>query len=369
MKHVNTEIFKENQNLKKELKELTNITETWLNSSNKVNQCISEQIPCQRKRILGLDQLTEEPSSSGKTDLIFLKSSADDTEESIPCVENPWLSKAEGFTLPNHDTGKILPAESQIQATDPSVAITNSSASEYDSADESSGYSTLLPPLEKLVGVEPVSRPKTIKLILKSKSTFKDKTLKGVRINEPSSTPAKFDEKRGKDVDVLDMTSSEQEILTDNGTKVINNILVNFCDEKGISKNFSSSYTPNQNGVAEKKNRTLIEAARIMLLGSVFSKQYWIEAVAIYIHNHKGYLGKFDEKADDGYFLGYLLVSKAFRVFSTGIQRTKETYHVTFDESTDAIKFTKPLDDNITIAESERYPPNEYLHPYEPSQR
>ncbi|GKA67357.1 retrovirus-related pol polyprotein from transposon TNT 1-94 [Tanacetum coccineum] len=61
---------------------------------------------------------------------------------------------------------------------------------------------------------------------------------------------------------------------TDNGTEFGNNILVNFCDEKGISQNFSSPYTPEQNGVAERKNRTLIEAARTMLLGSVFSKQY-----------------------------------------------------------------------------------------------
>ncbi|GKA61313.1 retrovirus-related pol polyprotein from transposon TNT 1-94 [Tanacetum coccineum] len=53
-----------------------------------------------------------------------------------------------------------------------------------------------------------------------------------------------------------------------------NSILVNFCDEKGISLNFSSPYTPEQNGVAERKNTTLIEDARTMLSGSVFSKQY-----------------------------------------------------------------------------------------------
>ncbi|GKE49860.1 retrovirus-related pol polyprotein from transposon TNT 1-94, partial [Tanacetum coccineum] len=76
-----------------------------------------------------------------------------------------------------------------------------------------------------------------------------------------------------------------------------------------------------------------------------------------------------DEKDDDGYFLGYSLISKAFKVFNTIRQQTKETYHITFDESPDAIKFTKPLVDNINIAESERYPPDEYLHPYEPSQR
>ncbi|GJS73371.1 retrovirus-related pol polyprotein from transposon TNT 1-94 [Tanacetum coccineum] len=141
---------------------------------------------------------------------------------------------------------------------------------------------------------------------------------------------------------------------------------------------------------------------------SVFSKQYWTEAVAtacytqnkstivkrhlktpyeifrkripninflhvfgcsIYIHNHKDHLGKFDENADDGYLLGYSLVSNAFRVFNTRRQKTKETYHITFDESPDAIKFSKPLVVNINIVENERYLLDEYLHPYEPSQR
>ncbi|GJV13677.1 hypothetical protein Tco_1355218 [Tanacetum coccineum] len=48
-----------------------------------------------------------------------------------------------------------------------------------------------LPPLEKLTGVEPVSGPKTIKSILKSKSTFKAETLKGITVNKPSSAPAR----------------------------------------------------------------------------------------------------------------------------------------------------------------------------------
>ncbi|GJV03838.1 hypothetical protein Tco_1337407 [Tanacetum coccineum] len=55
--------------------------------------------------------------------------------------------------------------------------------------------------------------------------------------------------------------------------------------------------------------------------------------------------------------------------FSIHQQQTKETYHITFDESPDAIKFLKPSVDNINIAENERYPPDEYLHPYEPSKR
>ncbi|GJT65044.1 retrovirus-related pol polyprotein from transposon TNT 1-94 [Tanacetum coccineum] len=199
-----------------------------------------------------------------------------------------------------------------------------------------------------------------------------------------------------------------KQLRTDNGTKFRISILVNFCDEEMISQNFSSPYTLEQNGIAERKNRTLIEATRTMLLGSVFSKQYFTKAIAdacytqnrstivkrhlkisyeifqkripninflhvfgcpIYIHNHKDHLGKFDEKANDSYFLGYSLVSKAFRVFNIRRQQTEETYHITFDESPDAIKFSKPSVDDIYIAESERYLPDEYLHPYKPSQR
>ncbi|GKB76325.1 retrovirus-related pol polyprotein from transposon TNT 1-94 [Tanacetum coccineum] len=160
--------------------------------------------------------------------------------------------------------------------------------------------------------------------------------------------------------------------------------------------------------IVDAYSRYLIEAARTMLLGAVFSKQYWTEAAAIacyiqnrstivkrhlktpykkfhkripninflyvfgclvYIHNHKDHLGKFDEKADDGYLLGYSLVSKALRVFNTRRQKIKETYHITFDESPDAIKFSKPSVDDINIDETKRYPLDEYLHPYEPSQR
>ncbi|GKE31312.1 hypothetical protein Tco_1450634, partial [Tanacetum coccineum] len=125
MRHVNTKILKENKNLRTELKELTAITKTWLNSSNKVNQ--------------------------------------------------------------------ILTAESQRNTIDPPVVVVDSSATDYDSTDESLVCSTPLPPLKKLDGAEPVSRPKNIKSILRSNFTFKAETLKGVIINEPSSALAKGD--------------------------------------------------------------------------------------------------------------------------------------------------------------------------------
>ncbi|GJR37637.1 hypothetical protein Tco_1213321 [Tanacetum coccineum] len=88
---------------------------------------------------------------------------------------------------------KILTAESQRNTTDPLVAVADSSATNYDSVDESLVCSTPLPPLKKLNGAEPVSRPKTIKSMLRSKFTFKDETLKGVIINEPSSALVRGD--------------------------------------------------------------------------------------------------------------------------------------------------------------------------------
>ncbi|GJR03391.1 retrovirus-related pol polyprotein from transposon TNT 1-94 [Tanacetum coccineum] len=190
-----------------------------------------------------------------------------------------------------------------------------------------------------------------------------------------------------------------KQIRTDNGTAFRNHEFRSFCDEKGISQNFSSPYTPEQNGVAERRNKTLIEAARTMLNGSVLSKHFWTDAVRIacytqnrsiivkrhdktsyeifkerihdisyfhvfgcpvFIHNHKDHLGKFDAKADDGYFLGYSSVSKAFRVYNTRRQQIEETYHVTFDESMEAIRFTNTLVDEIGIDDSSRYPPDEF---------
>ncbi|GJS62729.1 retrovirus-related pol polyprotein from transposon TNT 1-94 [Tanacetum coccineum] len=65
-----------------------------------------------------------------------------------------------------------------------------------------------------------------------------------------------------------------KQIRTNNRTEFRNHELESVCDEKGISQNFSSPYTPEQNGVAENKNRTLIEAARTMLNGSILSKHF-----------------------------------------------------------------------------------------------
>ncbi|GJS62320.1 putative ribonuclease H-like domain-containing protein [Tanacetum coccineum] len=125
--------------------------------------------------------------------------------------------------------------------------------------------------------------------------------------------------------------------------------------------------TPQQNGVAERKNRTLIEAARTMLADSKLPTTFWAEAVniACYVqnevlvtkpHNKTPYelflgrklalgfmrpfgcpvtilntiyhLGKFDGKADEGFFVGYSINSKAFRVFNNRTRIVEENLHV-----------------------------------------
>ncbi|KAJ9556409.1 hypothetical protein OSB04_011023 [Centaurea solstitialis] len=68
-------------------------------------------------------------------------------------------------------------------------------------------------------------------------------------------------------------------IRSDHGTEFKNSVLDEFLVNKGISQNFSSVRTPQQNGVAERRNRTLIEAARSMLIEAYLPIQFWAEAV------------------------------------------------------------------------------------------
>ncbi|GJR29258.1 retrovirus-related pol polyprotein from transposon TNT 1-94 [Tanacetum coccineum] len=262
----------------------------------------------------------------------------------------------------------ILPAESQMNVIDPSVTITDSSATEYDLADESSVCSTSSSSTRrKLAGAEPVSEPKTFKSILNSNSILKVGSLKApagkvknVKTEDDiplSECPYWYLKDGSQAYDMVSKATCQicgtiQELRwsinhekytlvivdeysrSDNGTEFRNSILVNFCDENGISQNFSFSYTPKQNGVAKRKNRSLIEAARTMLSGSVFSNNIGLKLV-----------------------------------FNTRRQQIEETYHITFNERTKAIKFLKPSLDDINIVESKKNPHDEYVHPYEPSQR
>ncbi|GJZ94849.1 putative ribonuclease H-like domain-containing protein [Tanacetum coccineum] len=76
-------------------------------------------------------------------------------------------------------------------------------------------------------------------------------------------------------------------IRSDNGTEFKNRNMLEFCGNKGIKQEYSNARTPQQNGVAERMNKTLIEAVRTMLADSLLPTMFWIEAVntACYIFN------------------------------------------------------------------------------------
>ncbi|GJV15827.1 putative ribonuclease H-like domain-containing protein [Tanacetum coccineum] len=69
-------------------------------------------------------------------------------------------------------------------------------------------------------------------------------------------------------------------IRYDNGTEFKNKVMDDFCKEKGIRREFSIARTPQQNRVAERRNKTLIEAARTMLADSKLPTTFWAEAVS-----------------------------------------------------------------------------------------
>ncbi|WVZ53302.1 hypothetical protein U9M48_004267 [Paspalum notatum var. saurae] len=141
---------------------------------------------------------------------------------------------------------------------------------------------------------------------------------------------------------------------------------------RGLEHQFSSPYTPPQNGVVERKNRTLVEMARTMLDEHRTPRRFWAEAVntARYIANRiflraflgktsyelrfgkqpavkhlrafgcrcfvlkkAGHLDKFESRCLDGIFLGYASNSRAFRVWILEAKQVVETCEVFFDET------------------------------------
>ncbi|GKA75759.1 putative ribonuclease H-like domain-containing protein, partial [Tanacetum coccineum] len=112
----------------------------------------------------------------------------------------------------------------------------------------------------------------------------------------------------------------------DNGTKFKNKEMNQFYKRKGIKSDFSVARTPQQNGVAKRKNRTLIKAARTLLADFKIPTTFWALGFMrpfgcpVTIFNTIDHLGKFDGKADEGFFVGYSINSKAFRLVVAGNQ-------------------------------------------------
>jgi len=160
-------------------------------------------------------------------------------------------------------------------------------------------------------------------------------------------------------------------IRSDHGTEFDNHYFNEFCRNLGITHNFSSPRTPQQNGVVERKNRTLVEMARTMLSENALPRYFWAEAINTACHiinramvrpflgktpyelykgkkpnisyfkpfgckcfildNGKNNLGKFDPKSEKGIFLGYSSHSRSYRVFNKKTHVVEESSHVLFD--------------------------------------
>ncbi|KAJ9568359.1 hypothetical protein OSB04_004325 [Centaurea solstitialis] len=170
-------------------------------------------------------------------------------------------------------------------------------------------------------------------------------------------------------------------IRSDNGTKFKNSDINSFCDEKGIEKQYSAPRTPQHNGVAERRNRILIEAARSLLADSKLPITFWVEAVntACYVQNRtlvvksqgktpyeifkkkkpfigffkpfgcpctilntKSHLGKFDSKSEEGFLVGYATQCKGYRVFNSVTRIIEESDNVECNEHTPNAQGTGP---------------------------
>jgi hypothetical protein len=160
-------------------------------------------------------------------------------------------------------------------------------------------------------------------------------------------------------------------IRSDNGSEFKNYTLNGFLSDEGIRHQYSAAYTPQQNGVAERKNRTLMDMARSMLaefkslqlLGrsylyglSLFKpalprkglnmtpyeiltgskpniKYFWVFGCKCFFQRKGVRLGKFDPKALEGIFVGYGAESHTYRVFNKSTRRVEESCSLVFEEN------------------------------------
>nr|GEZ86652.1 hypothetical protein [Tanacetum cinerariifolium] len=160
-------------------------------------------------------------------------------------------------------------------------------------------------------------------------------------------------------------------VQTDNGTEFKNKTLAKFFDEVGITQQFSVARTPQLNGVVERRNRTLVEAARTMLIFANLPLFLWAEAIATacFTQNHLIIHKRFDKtpyelmnkrkpnikffrvfgcrcyllnnyedveklkaKGDIRVFFGYSKESAAFRIYNKQTRKIHESVNVNFDE-------------------------------------
>jgi transposase InsO family protein len=163
-----------------------------------------------------------------------------------------------------------------------------------------------------------------------------------------------------------------KKIRSDNGTEFKNSQIEGFLEEEGIKHEFSSPYTPQQNGVMESKNRTLLDMARTMLDEYKTTDRFWAETIntacysinRLYLHRilkktsyelltskkpnvsyfrvfgskffiliKRGRNSKFAPKAVEGFLLGYDSNTRAYRVFNKSTGLVEVSCDIVFDET------------------------------------
>nr|GEU59046.1 putative ribonuclease H-like domain-containing protein [Tanacetum cinerariifolium] len=142
---------------------------------------------------------------------------------------------------------------------------------------------------------------------------------KWLRLEQESAKKVKTSEEVSKEdlktmmqlVPVEEILFSESTVIddysrSDNETEFKNQDIKQLCGMKGIKREFSVPRTPQQNGIAKRKNRTLIEAARTMLADSLLPFHFGLRQLILLVMSRIGYpLGKFDGKADEVFLVGY----------------------------------------------------------------
>jgi hypothetical protein len=160
-------------------------------------------------------------------------------------------------------------------------------------------------------------------------------------------------------------------LRSDNGREYTSKEFVNYCKEVGIKRELTTPYNPQQNGVAERKNRTIMEAVKIMIHDQDLPMCLWEEAAKttiyvqnqlshsalgfktleemfsgkkpevihlkifgcpIFVHIPKEKRNKMDPSGKKGIFVGYCEVFKAFRVYIPGHHHIEIRMDVTFDD-------------------------------------
>ena len=162
-----------------------------------------------------------------------------------------------------------------------------------------------------------------------------------------------------------------QILRSDNGTEYTSDKFSKFCEDAGIEHQLTTPYTPQQNGVVERKNRTILEMARCLLHDKDLPKKFWAEAAStsVFLLNRlptkalskstpfEAWYGfkpklmnlkvfgclcfsyipqvkrdKLDKKAEAGIFVGYSSTSKAYRIFLPQSNKVIVTRDVLFFE-------------------------------------